>query len=233
VIRNQASIVFDANPPVVTTVCPDEPDPCPWTNTLDSTAPTSTILGSALEPEQTSSCFDLEWSGSDEGAGVKDYTLFVSEDGGAFTEWVRDTSETVTTFCGRCGRTYAFYSVARDRAGNVEKKNVPSGAEAVTTVVCSGGQRPGDCNQDGKLNMSDGICLLSHLFLGEPSELPCGNVKTTGSGTMRLLDGNGDGKVNLSDAVGVFQFLFQGATPPVLGTECIPIEGCPDNPACQ
>jgi len=70
-IRNKASIVFDTNDPIVT------PE---WLNTLDNSKPASQVL--ALAPTQDASDFEVSWSGTDEGAGIKDYTIFVSEDGG-------------------------------------------------------------------------------------------------------------------------------------------------------
>ena len=36
-----------------------------------------------------------------------------------------------------------------------------------------GGQLPGDGNQDGKLDLSDAVWLLSHLFLSTAETLPC------------------------------------------------------------
>jgi len=92
-------------------------------------------------------------------------------------------------------------------------------------------QRPSDCNQDGSVDISDAICLLSRLFQG--GELPCGPFATD-PGNVGLLDGNGDSRVDLSDAVRLLDFLFRGSAPPVLGLSCVPIEGCPDNAsACQ
>jgi hypothetical protein len=92
-------------------------------------------------------------------------------------------------------------------------------------------QRPSDCNQDGGVDISDAICLLSRLFQG--GELPCGPFATD-PGNVGLLDGNGDSQVDLSDAVRLLDFLFRGSAPPVLGLSCVPIEGCPDNTAaCQ
>lgn len=91
-----------------------------------------------------------------------------------------------------------------------------------------GSQRPSDCNQDGNLDISDGICLLGHLFLGSPSTLPCGDGATTDPGNTQLVDTNGDGNVDLSDAVAIFGFLFLGSSPPALGLECVPIAGCPE-----
>src|SRR4029450_13407381 len=92
-------------------------------------------------------------------------------------------------------------------------------------------QRPGDCNQDGSLNISDAICLLGHLFLGSPETLPCEGGTIDNPGNLTLEDLNGDNGVNLSDAVRLLGYLFSGSAPPPLGTECLPIFGCPDNSA--
>ncbi len=89
-----------------------------------------------------------------------------------------------------------------------------------------GRQRPGDCTQDGQLNIADAVCLLSHLFVGSPSELPCGRSDSAGNAS--LLDSNGDGGADLSDAVTILSFLFFAGAPPALGTECVPLVGCPE-----
>ncbi len=94
-----------------------------------------------------------------------------------------------------------------------------------------GRQLPGDCNQDGMLNISDGICLLGHLFLGDPISLPCGE-QTQAAGNLALLDGDGGGVIDLSDAVGIFSFLFLGADAPAYCVDescagCVTIPGCP------
>lgn len=100
--------------------------------------------------------------------------------------------------------------------------------DAVVQVSGGGSQRPGDCNQDGTLDISDGVCLLGHLFLGEPETLPCGGGTAQDPGNQALLDSNGDGTVDISDAVSVFGFLFLGSPPPVSGVDCLRIEGCDD-----
>ena len=38
---------------------------------------------------------------------------------------------------------------------------------------------------------------------------------------------DGDGKVNLADVIYTLSHLFRGGAPPVLGVECVSIEGCP------
>jgi hypothetical protein len=91
-------------------------------------------------------------------------------------------------------------------------------------------QLPGDCNEDGGLDLSDAVCLLGNLFLGAPTTLPCDEGNSSANTT--LLDSNGDGGVDLSDVVFVLTFLFLGGPPPILGLECTPIPGCPPNPNC-
>ncbi|MBI4601215.1 MAG: hypothetical protein HY721_04560 [Planctomycetes bacterium] len=92
-----------------------------------------------------------------------------------------------------------------------------------------GGLRiPGDGNQDGKLDLSDGIFLLGFLFQGTVSELPCGDGTLATAGNRLLLDSNGDASLDLSDAVAVFGYLFLGSKPPVLGTDCVPMLDCSD-----
>ena len=95
-----------------------------------------------------------------------------------------------------------------------------------------GMQLPSDCDQDGNLSLTDAICLLNFLFLGRAAELiPCeGGLQD--SPNLLLFDFNGDDVLDLSDAVAELNFLFLGGGPPELGRECLPILGCPDNPAC-
>ena len=87
---------------------------------------------------------------------------------------------------------------------------------------------PGDLNQDGRLDISDAVALLGHLFLGAPSGLPCGDHTAADPGNRALLSSNGDARIDLSDAVHVLGFLFAGGPPPAGGVECTPFPGCPE-----
>jgi PKD repeat protein len=106
--------------------------------------------------------------------------------------------------------------------------------EATCEFICptpAGGlQRPGDCNQDAKMDISDGICIFGHLFLGNPSELACGDKTIGAPGNVTMLDHNGDAKIDISDGISLLSFLFQGGPPPVVGTACLRIVGCSDPP---
>ncbi|MCC5831323.1 MAG: PKD domain-containing protein [Phycisphaeraceae bacterium] len=102
---------------------------------IDRTPPVSAVH--ALPAFTNSADIRVEWSGRDDamgvpGSGIARYDVFVSEDGGPWTEWKSGTSQTLGIFNGEEGTSYAFYSQATDHAGNVEEK-APV-AEASTTV---------------------------------------------------------------------------------------------------
>ena len=120
-VTDQATIVFDANPPMMT---------APWTNTLDNTPPVSSVT----ELPDTEICpnFTVQWSGNDTGAGIQDYTIYVSDNGGDFAPWLTNTSSTSAQFAGELYHTYGFYSMARDLVGNVEAGK--QSADTTTTV---------------------------------------------------------------------------------------------------
>lgn len=87
-------------------------------------------------------------------------------------------------------------------------------------------QKPGDTNQDGRIDLSDAVSLLGHLFLGNPDRLPCGNGEVSDPANAVLLDLNGDSEIGLADGIHLLIYLFQGGPQPAGGTECIRIEGC-------
>ncbi|MEM7231431.1 MAG: hypothetical protein AAF517_04620 [Planctomycetota bacterium] len=92
-----------------------------------------------------------------------------------------------------------------------------------------GRQLPGDVNNDRRLDISDGISLLSLMFLGlQENSLPCG-PDLNSPGNRQAIDFNGDDNVDLSDAVSIFSFLFLGGPPHAFGRDCAQIVGCDDN----
>jgi hypothetical protein len=88
------------------------------------------------------------------------------------------------------------------------------------------GQFPGDMNQDGAVDLSDSVVMLSFLFLGTPASLPCSSNPSTANKT--LLDWNGDGQLDLSDPVYALTFMFLGGPTHHSGpiNVCKPITGC-------
>ena len=124
-ITNTATVVFDANAPIQIPT---------WLNTLDVDAPVSKVV--ALPATETAtagtSTFNVSWSGTDKGSGIASYTIYVSDNGDAFTAWQSAVTTTSASYTGTVGHTYGFYSIATDNAGNVEAAK--TSADTSTTV---------------------------------------------------------------------------------------------------
>lgn len=123
-ITNMATVVFDSNAPINTPA---------WLNTLDVDKPTS----NASAPESViaaggTASIPVTWTGTDKGSGIASYTIYVSDNGSAFTIWQSAVSTTSASYTGTVGHTYGFYSIATDGAGNIETAKT---AADVTTQV--------------------------------------------------------------------------------------------------
>lgn len=119
-IRNAASITFDQNPAIVT------PN---WLNTFDSTKPASKVT-SAGAP--SCSKFPLQWSGADNHSGIRNFDVYVSVNGGPPVLWQMTTTQMQAEFHGEPGRSYSFFTIARDNVGNIE--DAPAIADVVVTL---------------------------------------------------------------------------------------------------
>lgn len=87
----------------------------------------------------------------------------------------------------------------------------------------------GDCNQDGNVDLADGIRLLGYLFSGSTPFIGCEDG----------CDGNDDGVLDISDVVRMVNYLFAGGLPlsapfPACGGDptadtlgCYQAPGCP------
>ncbi|MHB8954814.1 MAG: RHS repeat-associated core domain-containing protein [Pirellulaceae bacterium] len=125
-IDAQARIVFDTNDPIDTPL---------WFNTVDAGAPASSV---APLPAASPTSFLVSWSGSDDadgvpGSGIATFDVFVSDNGGPFTVWQQNTSQTSATFVGQREHTYAFYTTAVDNVGHREA--IPLTADTQTRVT--------------------------------------------------------------------------------------------------
>ena len=87
-----------------------------------------TAASAALTVPNTS--FVISWTGS---ANAVKYSVYYSDNGGAFTPFVTDTTATSATFTGAViGHTYAFYSIAKDVEGTLEDSAAT--AQTSTTI---------------------------------------------------------------------------------------------------
>jgi len=123
-LMDKATILFDINPPIYTNE---------WLNTLDLVKPQSSV--SPLSAVVNDTLFQVEWSGTDNESGVRNYSIYVSENDSDYVAWKSYTSATSGYFDGEYGSTYKFYSVAYDSLGHIEDD--PTTHDAITQVLVS------------------------------------------------------------------------------------------------
>ena len=154
-IRNQASIVFELNEPILT----------PETvHTIDNGLPSSTI--SELDDAYGTANFMIEWSGQDDenGSGIDSYDLFVSRDKAPFEILATQLNETSYEFTGESGVTYGFASVARDNVGNLE--TMPTVSDTETLVIIGAWVNPKlryDVDNNGTVTALDALTIINEM----------------------------------------------------------------------
>ncbi|MBI3071299.1 MAG: hypothetical protein HYY84_04145 [Deltaproteobacteria bacterium] len=128
-LKNRASIVFDESRAIETNE---------WLNTIDVTPPKSSVIPPADTAPATTTKVSISWAATDDASGADRYSVFVAEEGGEFRLWKSNVAETSGVFEGEPGKTYRFYSVARDGAGNAE---VDEGRAQVTLAISVSARR--------------------------------------------------------------------------------------------
>ncbi|MEC9348071.1 MAG: dockerin type I domain-containing protein, partial [Planctomycetota bacterium] len=115
-------------------------------------------------------------------------------------------------------------------AASWRPSNVDLGSPGVdeSGLAPRGRQLPGDANQDARVDISDAVALLLHLFGRRPDLPPCGEGEPGSPANVAVLDSNGDNSVNVSDAVWLLAYMYQGGAPPTRGRSCIRLENCPN-----
>jgi hypothetical protein len=159
------------------------------TRIVETVEPVSLV--SALPGTASSPNFLVQWSGTDTGSGISRYTIYVSDNGGAYTAWLIHTVTTQAWFSGLLGHTYSFFSIARDKDGNQE--SMKSGAEATTQVPTV---MAADVNGDLRIDCSDVAVVKASL-----------GKKTGQLGFDPRADVNKDGVVDIRDLSAVAQKL--------------------------
>jgi hypothetical protein len=147
VIDAEATIVFDTNEPI---------DTPPVFNTIDAVPPASSVT-EATNEFWTANIF-VTWGGEDDGgSALKDYTVYVSVDGGPYTIWLLNTTLTSAWYVGQQNHTYTFYCTSQDNAGNVE--SFPSAPDAAVVIPIYE-YETGDLNHDGYVDLADALIAL-------------------------------------------------------------------------
>ncbi|MGM0407212.1 MAG: T9SS type A sorting domain-containing protein, partial [Bacteroidota bacterium] len=113
ILKNQAWVNFDG-------VGPTNPAPKegPWTNMIDAVPPESFV--ESLPALVNEDSVLVKWQGTDSGSGVKNYTIYFSENNIDFTPWLSNFAGDSSYFYGETGKTYYFYSIAKDNVGITE-----------------------------------------------------------------------------------------------------------------
>lgn len=193
-IENWATIVFDENEPIITNTT---------ANLLDSGVPTSSV--SPLPATGSSPVFELNWTGGDdaEGSGLKGFDVLYSENGGLYVPFVVNSQATSLTFTGKWGKTYRFYSVARDNAGNIELP--PPTPDAVITVL--GGDTEADVaprpnGNDGQVTVGD-VTQIRRFAAGLDTDFQFNEFQRADNAP---LGSGGDGVLSTADVVQARRF---------------------------
>ena len=126
-IQNSAVLNFDGSGQTTPVVA----------NTLDNAAPASNVL--ALSTPISATSFPVSWAASGAPADLKDFTIYVSEDGNPYQAWRLNTTRTSDTYVPKPGgHAYYFYSVARDQSGNIENAPASPDAQTQSTTAVDG-----------------------------------------------------------------------------------------------
>ncbi len=121
-ISNAATITFDGGAPHTTGSV---------VNTVDNTPPSSHVQPLPVSSDQPS--IPVQWTADGAPLGLKDFTVYVAEDGASYRVWrlnIASLTDTLAPPTDHHFHNYAFYSVARDQSGNVEAP--PPGPDATT-----------------------------------------------------------------------------------------------------
>jgi len=94
---------------------PTDPDA---STTVDASPPVTKM--STLDPYPKKANITINWSAIDSTSGVTNYTVYVSEDGAIFEQWLTNVTEKTGVYKCQEGHQYQFYARARDNAGNFE-----------------------------------------------------------------------------------------------------------------
>lgn len=110
IVKNKASIIFDANEPIFTNE---------YMNTFDLTHPQSYVTSTQ---DAEGGKILVSWTGSDQGSGISSYTVWMQRDEQPIEPLIINTELTSYTFTPESNGTYKFYSIATDNT-NWEEHN--------------------------------------------------------------------------------------------------------------
>ena len=153
-ISNKATIVFDANEPIVTNT---------YVNTFDTDYPTSKVT----KAEETSEGqLTVTVAGSDPTSGIDYYTVFAQKNGGEWLAVATVADGSPASISVEAGTTYALCALATDRVG----WNEPKDLKAEVTLTTSGEAMPVESLEIGTRKEGDCWIDLQGRRIAKPSQ---------------------------------------------------------------
>jgi parallel beta-helix repeat protein len=217
-IENIASIKFDENDWILAPM-----DSIPIFNTIDADPPVSQVhaFSDSVGPTQP---FVVSWTGSDSGAGIVSYRIFMADSiegfpGNAFSPW-QTTSDTSAIFDSpQRNHIYSFYSVATDGVGYQEVKHDTVEAQIKITGPPPCSYVVGDANNSQSFTGLD-VTYSVRYFKGGP--LPPYSCECT-PGYIWYVAGDVNGSCTFSglDVTYMVRY-FKGGPGPVPCADCPP-----------
>ena len=136
------------------------------TNAPQTNAPVSEVFSL---PAQSPAMFGVVWTGESYvgQAPIAYYDIYVSDNGGPFTVWQSQTTDTGALYNGTPGHTYSFYSIATDTVGNREA--TPLAPQATTTVVAN--TSPPTISVASNVTLNAGQTLTLNVTASDPNPL--------------------------------------------------------------
>ncbi|MBR1379799.1 MAG: dockerin type I repeat-containing protein [Bacteroidaceae bacterium] len=178
-VSNRAAIVFDKEAVIMTPT---------WTNTVDAVAPTSVITDVSMASASTAA---ITVSAIDELSKPWKYDVYQRLQDSE--EWTRAAVnipvDSVVIIPVGNSKTYEYYVLATDSAGNVEVKEPQCEFRFTTSML------KGDINSDGEVTAQD-ASLVQQLVAGKITLVDKSNA-----------DVNNDGKVDAQDASLIQQYV--------------------------
>jgi spore germination protein YaaH len=102
----------------------------------DKTPPLAGIVN--MESLQLNEGFAVSWRGREDWNGIAGYDVQVSDNGGAYADWLTDTTLITANFQGLSGHNYSFRVRATDGVGNVGPWNVGNAYTASPAFAVGG-----------------------------------------------------------------------------------------------
>ena len=165
-VSNKATIIFDANDPIVTNT---------FVNTFDTDYPTSQITSVT----QQGNNLIVNIQGNDGTSGIDHYDLFVFENGKEEFIPIQGLTQNEVSIPCRSGVKYGLCVIATDRVGWIERKDIKPEVNFNTVMN-------GDVNNDGVVNISDINAVINAILSDNMASI----YDVNGDGTVNISDVN-------------------------------------------